>query len=84
MTRLTGQETTAIEKKVGYTHIFQEMGHNTPWQQGRGEQAVGRECVLHRKAWKLIKRFGGKQTGTRTFIVASAGRNTNQSKQVEN
>ena len=66
---------TAIEKTVGYTHIFQEMGPQHPMAAGPGVGAVGGECVLHRKAWKLIKRFGDKQTGTRTFIVAFPGRN---------
>ena len=31
----------AIEKIVGYTHIFQEMGPHTPWQLGGGGQGSG-------------------------------------------
>ena len=36
LTRPTGQEMTAIEKTVGYTHIFQEMGPQHPMAAGPG------------------------------------------------
>ena len=64
-----------MKRQLVILTFSKRWGPNTPWQRGRGWGAVGGECVLHRKAWKLIKRFGGKQTGTRTFIVAFPGRN---------